>query len=381
MDRRWQLALDCLDAQHPPFAKGTLVEFRQRLIAADADRRLVEQTVQLAERSRGFGATALRAALDSSPLWGAGRVEDTYNLMGHALRKALGVLAAGRGLAEGVADLAGQAGTPMLASSSLKAALDLDYARTVLAQVDFGDRQLPVRRWYQVQYLKYLTRLTNVSCRGELSVLDPLVAVPNLGSLELLQNTVLRSLAPLTRCASLRSLHLAGCPLLRDLSPLAATAVDTLGLHLMSAALGTLRGSRIRSLSIRDRAIESSLGALPAELPLHELTVDNRPPRRSLRGIGRWPELERVKLFGAPDAADVQELATLPRLRHLELNTPASVGALADLPGIGSLRRLDVRDIAPPARGEIMLVLSHLEPIEVYVDDRPLREVMEAAGP
>ena len=30
MDRRWQLALDCLDAQHPPFAKGTLVEFRAR---------------------------------------------------------------------------------------------------------------------------------------------------------------------------------------------------------------------------------------------------------------------------------------------------------------------------------------------------------------
>jgi transposase len=47
--------------------------------------------------------------------------------MGHALRKALGVLAAGQGLADGVADLAGQAGTPMLASSSLKAALDLDW--------------------------------------------------------------------------------------------------------------------------------------------------------------------------------------------------------------------------------------------------------------
>jgi hypothetical protein len=129
MDRRWQLALDCLDTEHPPFAKGTLVEFRARLIAADADRRLVERTVQLAEQSRGFGATALRAALDSSPLWGAGRVEDTYNLMGHALRKALGVLAAGqgRGRADGVADLAGQAGTPMLACSSLKAALDLDW--------------------------------------------------------------------------------------------------------------------------------------------------------------------------------------------------------------------------------------------------------------
>src|SRR6266581_2331115 len=33
MDRRWQLVLDCLDADAPPFSKGTLVGFRARLIA------------------------------------------------------------------------------------------------------------------------------------------------------------------------------------------------------------------------------------------------------------------------------------------------------------------------------------------------------------
>jgi transposase len=70
MDRRWQLR-----STHPS-PEGTLVEFRKRLIAADADRRLVERSVQLAEQIRGFGATALRAALDSNPLWG--RAEDTY---------------------------------------------------------------------------------------------------------------------------------------------------------------------------------------------------------------------------------------------------------------------------------------------------------------
>ena len=31
MDRRWQLVLDCLDANRPPFSKGTLVTFRDRL--------------------------------------------------------------------------------------------------------------------------------------------------------------------------------------------------------------------------------------------------------------------------------------------------------------------------------------------------------------
>jgi hypothetical protein len=129
MDRRWQLVLDCLDADAPPFSKGTLVGFRKRLIEADLDRRLVERTVELAARTGGFGARALRAALDSSPLWGAGRVEDTINLMGHALRKALGVIAAvqGRGQAAGVAVLAEQAGVPQLAASSLKAALDRDW--------------------------------------------------------------------------------------------------------------------------------------------------------------------------------------------------------------------------------------------------------------
>jgi hypothetical protein len=129
MDRRWQLVLDCLDAGRAPFAKGTLVGFRTRLIGKNLDRRLVERTVALAAQTGGFGARALRAALDSSPLWGAGRVEDTYNLMGHALRKALGVIAAvqGWGQAAGTAMLADQVRAPQLAAPSLKAALDLDW--------------------------------------------------------------------------------------------------------------------------------------------------------------------------------------------------------------------------------------------------------------
>ena len=129
MDRRWQLVLDCMNAEEPPFSKGTLVGFRKRLVERDLDRRLVERTVELAAATGGFGARALRAALDSSPLWGAGRVEDTFNLMGHALRKALGVIAVlqGRGQAAGTAMVAAQAGVPQLAASSLKAALDADW--------------------------------------------------------------------------------------------------------------------------------------------------------------------------------------------------------------------------------------------------------------
>jgi Transposase domain (DUF772) len=97
MDRRWQLVLDCLDTDQPPFSKGTLVAFRQRLIEAQMDGRLIERSIQIATQSQAFGPRALRAALDSSPLWGAGRFEDTYNLLGHALKKALHLVAKSRG--------------------------------------------------------------------------------------------------------------------------------------------------------------------------------------------------------------------------------------------------------------------------------------------
>jgi Transposase DDE domain/Transposase domain (DUF772) len=125
MDRRWQLVLDCLDGATPPFSKGTLVVFRQRLSTQQMDRRLLARTVELAARRGGFGPRQLRAALDSSPLWGAGRVEDTYNLLGHALRKALSVIARQQG--RGLRAVAEEAGASLVAGPSLKAALDLDW--------------------------------------------------------------------------------------------------------------------------------------------------------------------------------------------------------------------------------------------------------------
>jgi hypothetical protein len=126
MDRRWQLVLDYLDTREPPpFSKGTLVGFRKALIEHELDRRLVECTVEVARRRGGFSSRRLRAALDSSPLWGAGRVEDTYNLLGHALKKALGVIARQQG--RGLAEVATEAGASVVVGTSLKAALDLNW--------------------------------------------------------------------------------------------------------------------------------------------------------------------------------------------------------------------------------------------------------------
>jgi DDE family transposase/transposase-like protein DUF772 len=125
MDRRWPLGLDCHDAETPPCSQGTLVAFRQRWIAPHLERRLVERTVALAAAPGAFGPRQLRAALDRSPLWGAGGVEDTSNLLGHALRKAVGVSARQQG--RGLRAVAAEAGASLLAASRLKAALALDW--------------------------------------------------------------------------------------------------------------------------------------------------------------------------------------------------------------------------------------------------------------
>jgi hypothetical protein len=86
MDRRWQLVLDCLDTETQPFSKPTLIAFRQRLIATQMDRRLLERTIEVAVATKAFGSRQLRAALDSSPLWGAGKVEDVTHRVILALR-------------------------------------------------------------------------------------------------------------------------------------------------------------------------------------------------------------------------------------------------------------------------------------------------------
>lgn len=152
--RRWQMLLGTLGSEDPAFAQGTIFNFRQRLIAHDMDRRLVERTIELARATRGFSHKALRAAFDSSPLFGAGRVEDTFNLIGHAARDVLCTVAKRMGVA--VDEAARQAGIPLLAAgASLKAALDVDWdepsqkkaaLETLLLQVDalraFLEREL-----------------------------------------------------------------------------------------------------------------------------------------------------------------------------------------------------------------------------------------------
>ena len=124
MDKRWQLVLACLGAAQPPCSQGTLVNCRMRLIAHNLDKALLDRTVALAEHTGGFGARPLRAVLDSPPLVGAGRVEDTLHLLGHVLRKAVGLAA--QALGTSTVALREAAGLTLVGHSCLKAALDLD---------------------------------------------------------------------------------------------------------------------------------------------------------------------------------------------------------------------------------------------------------------
>src|SRR5262245_15480887 len=124
MDKRWQMVLDGLGAEQPPFSQSTLGNFRMRFSAHHLDKSLLKRTVAVAEQTGGFGARQLRAVLDSTPLCGASRVEDTLNLLGHALRQAVGLAA--QELGTSAAAVVADAGWTLVGHSSLKAALDLD---------------------------------------------------------------------------------------------------------------------------------------------------------------------------------------------------------------------------------------------------------------
>lgn len=165
-DVRWRLVLGLLglpEEGRAPFAQGSLVSFRNRLIAKGLDRRLLERTVELAKETGEFGYKNLRIALDASPLFTAGRVEDAFNLLGHAARNV--VVDAATLFGSEAHDLANAAGIPLLAADpkkaggSLKARLDVAWERPE-ARADAFDR-LVCEIYALKAYLEERTNLSN----------------------------------------------------------------------------------------------------------------------------------------------------------------------------------------------------------------------------
>jgi hypothetical protein len=163
LDLRVQMVLGCLGAEAPPFSQGALQEFRERVIAADMDRRLLERTIDLAKQTNAFDhrklPKTLRVAIDSSPLEGAGRVEDTVNLLAHAARNV--VACAARLLGRTEEQVCLQAGIPLLVDSSIKRALDIDWndASEKTAAITTFTRQLDaLQSWIARQFPKEIAQ-------------------------------------------------------------------------------------------------------------------------------------------------------------------------------------------------------------------------------
>jgi hypothetical protein len=132
VDLRWQMVLDCIGVDAPPFSQGSLQAFRERMVAHDLDQVLLERTAQLVRAGSATKADqrsvskALRVAIDSRPLAGAGRVEDTLNLLGHCARSIVRIVSQ---LTEREPEeICRKAGIPLLLAPSIKAGLDIDWS-------------------------------------------------------------------------------------------------------------------------------------------------------------------------------------------------------------------------------------------------------------
>lgn len=154
VDLRWQMVLDRLGSDEPAFGQGTIVAFRERLIEHDMDRRLLERTIEFARKSKAFDwrklPKDLRIAIDSSPLEGAGRVEDTVNLLGHAARNVVTCVASLLG--RSFEHVARKAGIPVLLDSSVKKGLDVEWsdpdAKTAAIK-DLTEQVASLTRWVE----------------------------------------------------------------------------------------------------------------------------------------------------------------------------------------------------------------------------------------
>jgi len=124
LDKRWPWVWGTLGAATAPFSPGALGALRARLLIAERDRTLGSRPGALAKASGQCGGQHLPAAVDSSPLLGAGRVEDTWHVRGRAMHQRVVWARHGTGLAPDV--MRHTAGGRLWGPSSWQAALDGD---------------------------------------------------------------------------------------------------------------------------------------------------------------------------------------------------------------------------------------------------------------
>jgi Transposase DDE domain/Transposase domain (DUF772) len=91
-DLRWAAVMR-REAGEPLCAKSTLQLFRAHLILHEEVGAIFKASIDEARRAGLLGSKKLRIAVDTKPILGRGAVEDTFNLLSHSLRMAIGTLA------------------------------------------------------------------------------------------------------------------------------------------------------------------------------------------------------------------------------------------------------------------------------------------------
>ncbi len=124
-DLRWKLVLGDLGKEKASFGQGSLVRFRMRMIEHNLDQKILDRTVELAKKTCGFGWQHLKATFDSSPLRGAGRVEDTWNLIGRAIKNVVHAICVALDVDE--TKVIEETQLTCIRGPSVKAILDIDW--------------------------------------------------------------------------------------------------------------------------------------------------------------------------------------------------------------------------------------------------------------
>ncbi len=86
VDLDWKAAMG-VDDDFAGIAPTTFSLMRARMVVADADGKLFEKTLEKAVAAGIFGKEKLTAIVDSSPVYGAGAVCDTYELIRGFVRR------------------------------------------------------------------------------------------------------------------------------------------------------------------------------------------------------------------------------------------------------------------------------------------------------
>jgi len=91
-DQRWHLALGVSD-EEVPFVKSTLCLFRNQLILHKEAKLIFRKGLEYLRKQGFVKRHKVRLALDTTPIFGKGAVEDTFNMLAEGLRQVLRVLA------------------------------------------------------------------------------------------------------------------------------------------------------------------------------------------------------------------------------------------------------------------------------------------------